>query len=285
MSLRKPLLGLGLLTAGVAFAHHVPVPLSHIAGTEILTSITMFLEPTNEGVPAYLVAEDEHEHEVELAHGDSFFVYDQTGKIEQVVFDQADFQDITQADPHEIVAAINKQLTIAEAKSDNSYFVLRGIVGGSDNRIAVRDFTGAPLEKLHLPEVVVFGNEDVVLTLSIPEPDPGHGHPDDHLAGHPYFVMASSTDGSFVFKGEEVPIGRDATMLQFMRAMRSGVVEGFVGRLDDHQDAEATLPAGSIQKVLNGNVPDELYFAYVVFSMDMSSVEFVSNRFTIHVKQ
>jgi hypothetical protein len=275
--------GAVLVGAGAALAHHIAVPLSHVSGPEIVQRVKLYHQPANEGVPAYAVASEEHDHEIALAHGDTFVVRDASGASETVVFDAADFVDISHATDAEVVAAIDAALTIADAESQNGFLLLHGIEGGVQAQLELEDGAGSPLAAMHLSSPAVVGAESVVMTLSIPADE--HGTDEADLAGLPYLLFASATEGSFEFAGETIPIGRDAVTGAFVRAIRDGALPAFFASLDADADARANLSLEQIETVLGGVVPTELRFAYVVFSADFTSVEFVSNAFVVDVEQ
>lgn len=56
--------------------HHVPVALSYVSATEIMTSVKLSMGPatTDVGVPPYVISEEEIEGTFDLAPGDSFTV-------------------------------------------------------------------------------------------------------------------------------------------------------------------------------------------------------------------
>jgi hypothetical protein len=114
----------------------------------------------------------------------------------------------------------------------------------------------------------------------------GDEHEDDGgLAHHPYLVFASATDGSFMMGDVEVPVGRDAVTSTFLRAVRQGQLPTFFAELNHTEDSRAIVSVDELVGLLGPQLPGELYFAYVVLSPDLGSVEFVSNRFTVEIQQ
>lgn len=283
MSIAKRfLIGAALLTGGVALAHHIPVPLSHADGKEILTDVVLYSQPKNVGVPGYIVSTVGHEDEVALTDGASFSVHATGGLTETVVFQASDFPDIAHATDEQVVVVINSQLTIAVAETQNGFFALRAVEGGPGHSISLAEGPGRPLLALGFEESDQSGSDAIEMVLSIPS----DGHEDDgadKLAQHPYLVFASSGEGSFLFHGVEVPIARDHVTASFIQAVREGELPSFFSRLNEGADARAVVSLDQVQDLLGTDLPDELHFAYVVFSPDYSSVEFVSNRFTVHV--
>lgn len=283
MKLRSLFLGAAVVIAGVALAHHVPVPLSYIAGEEILTEVVVRLGADQPGVPAYKLARGEHEHHIALAHGDSFWVIDGLNPAQRVEFRAEQFADIDHADEHEVVDAINAQVSVAQAFSQNSYFGFRGMLGGTNHKLRLEDGVGSPLSKLDFDMDQVLGRNTVDLVLSIPADHHGAASAHEGLEHHPYLLLASATDGASLFKGATIPLGRDGTMVKFFRNTANGALAGFRGNLDDNADAAASLPVQQLAQLLGPTPPSKVYFAYVVFSMDMAEVEFVSNRFTVNI--
>ena len=93
-----------------------------------------------------------------------------------------------------------------------------------------------------------------------------------------------STRDSSIQLGEHVlPIGRDRTTRLGLRLVDTGALPSFQGHLDANADAVATFDTDYLDLMFD-TVPSEIYFAYIVFSMDGSEIEFVSNRFTLRVQ-
>lgn len=278
MNRKQLIIGAGTLLglASLVFAHHVPVGLSHVAGMEILKEVVFFTSPLNYGLPAYQVGTEEvpgHHDPVGIAAGDSFTVLDQSGNSETIVFEAADFTDISHAVMEDVVAVINAKATIFEAIETNGYLVLQGHSGGSSGALKVQNGHGAPLAKMGMLDEFVIGGDSIQLTLSIPDPNLD-------LAGKPYVVMASATDGSFLMQGQTIPIGRDGLFTAFRNAVQSGALPGFRGVLDANSDARATLAGRQLRQGFGANFPDKMYFTYVVYDTP-GHIAYVSNRFTV----
>jgi hypothetical protein len=270
MNRKKLLLGTGTLLgiATLAFAHHVPMGLSYVAGREILSVVKFFTATGQFGVPAYKVGDveaPEHGEPVGLVAGDGFSVMDQDGNIQKVVLEEADFDDIETADMDEVVEAINAKSTLLQAAERNGFLVLEGVSGGFAKSLAIAD-DGA-LGKMGMSGGQVFGSDDITLTLSIPDPDLD-------LAGAPFLMLTTTLDGSFTMQGFTVPLGRDPSFFK-VRNVHAG--SGF---LDANSDATVTITGAQIQRAFAGNYPDELYAAFLVFGHD-GRIAYVSNRFTI----
>lgn len=280
MKIQSKLLGGAFVAlAGIASAHHISVALSHLVGPEILTSIDVYLSPFNEGTPAYQLATGEHDHDIALADGDSFAVVDEHGVAQTVVFHAADFADIGHATDHEVIDAIAAQLSNAVAFSNNGFLGLRGLTGGTTGRLGLTDVTPGTLDKLQLEAGNAFGADDIAFELSIPADGP---FAQPGLEGHPYLLLASTLDGSFVRQGKTIPIGLHSSVRKFAGATYSGLLPSFRGQLNATADAHATLPVDAIETIL-GTTPSQIYLAHVVFSQDFSSIEYVSNQFVVNV--
>lgn len=281
--LRKHLVAAAVLaTGGVALAHHIALPLSHADAPEISSHIVLYKRPANVGVPGYVASATEHEHMVALTDGASFQVV-VDGTAETVVFHAADFPDVGHATDAQVVAAVNPQLTASQLESQNGYFLFHALQGGSSHSIRLVEGVGRPLQAMGFSETQQFGSERVQMVLS--------AHGDEHdgvpgeLAHHPYLLFASAGEGSFSFRGVEVPIARDAVTAAFVQAARSGALPSFFSHLNGTEDARATVTLDQLGQILGLQFPSDLHFAYVVLSMDGTSVEFVSNRFSVHVEQ
>lgn len=276
---------LGLAT--LAFAHHVPVGLSHVSGAEILEEIVFFTEPGVFGVPAYNLGTDEapDDDAVGITDGDSFSVRDQNGNTQTITLDAADFADIDEALLDEVIDVINEKATIFEASEANGYLAFRSLIGGSAAMLETQDGAGAPLAKLGMSESLVNGSDDLELTISIP--DVGID-----LAGRPYFVLASTTPGSFQLGGHTIPVGYDDLTARTMNAARHGAAMGFAGTLNATSDASAHLTASQLQQVFAGGFPDAMYLTFVVLDRGPGQfasastgmpgrIAYVSNVFTV----
>jgi hypothetical protein len=278
MNRKQLLIGTGTLVgiATLALAHHVPVGLSHVAGTEILREVIFFTQTGNFGVPAYHIGANEapdHHDAVGITSGDSFTVMDQGGISQTIVLEAADFTDISTAVTEEVIDVINSKATLFQGVEHNGFVVLHGVQGGSSASLTVTDGSGSPLGKLGVLDGFALGGGDLELTLSIPDPNL-------NLAGKPYIVLASTTPGSFSLQGKTVPIGRDPVFFQFFSAVQNGAVPGFKGVLNGTSDASATLTAAQFAAGFQGNFPDKMYFAYLVFD-PARQVAYVSNSFTV----
>jgi hypothetical protein len=261
--------------AALVFAHHIPVGLSHVAGTEILSEVVFFTNSGTFGVPAYRVGSveaPEHHDPVGLADGDSFHVMNQAGLSETISFEAADFADIGTAAVEDIVGVINAKSNLVEALDVNGYVALRGMDGGGAASLSITDGTGAPLSLMGVGSGVALGSDNLELTLSIPDPSL-------NLAGRTYVVLASATDGSFQLNNHSVPIGHDNLTTRLFQATVAGNLPGFLGTLGANSDATAQLLGSQIQAGFAGNYPDKLYFAFLV--LNGNRVAFVSNRFVV----
>ncbi len=258
------------LLASVVFAHHVPVPLSSASATEILTDITFV---KGSGVPTYRLSEG---HSFEVPADAQFSVSD--GNATHTIALSGGLM------PNEdIIAAVTAQTTMLEAFEHNGHLVLRSTVGGSAALLDLEEGRGGALTALGLVPGTSTGDDDIRLSISIPEAD--HTHGDDHAGGfahHPYVVVASTTGGVTTVGEAELPFAVDATTTAFLRATALGVLPGFVGELTATEDGRASLTQAQLDTLFPAGVPDELYLAFAVLSEDGASVEFVSNRFTVH---
>lgn len=265
---------LGLTT--LVLAHHVPVALSHVFGTEILSEVIFFTGPGLFGVPAHKVgaAEAPDSGPVGLTDGDAFTIADETGTSETITLTSADFLDIASADLHETLHVINDKASLFEAYEENGFVVLRGLRGGAAKSLDVTDGVGGPLSKMGLGGGLVFGSDDLELTLSIPDPNL-------NLAGRTYLLFASATPGSFTINNKTIPIGLDALTSRFLNFALSGAPNGFLGTLDGNSDATVFLTAANLQAGFAGGYPDKLYFAYIVLGPGNQRVAYVSNAFTV----
>jgi len=281
MKTRTQILGAFSLaaTAAIVAAHHVPVPLSHVLGADILTEVAFYTDSALFGVPPYAHGVDEvHHHEpIALAHGDSVQVQ-HGGLSETIVFESGDFADITQVEIEEVLDVLSRKSTLVEAFDANGYAVVQGTRGGAAESVDLGDVQGSVLSQMHIQPGPVFGSDDLDLTVSTPNPDPTQPHP---LAGRRYLVLASATDGSFVFRGQTIPVGHDGVLRALVRPSLQGALDGFFARLDAGGDGHARIAGAELASGLAGAFPDELYFAYVVFAEGSFDIEFVSNRFTV----
>lgn len=276
-------LAVGSLAAAVERArrNHVDLPLTCSLCDNKLTEIVVHLRGSNLGVPAYVATMDEVSHETRfaLADGEKFSVMDQDGLTEVVTFHASGFADLSQAAPAEVVAAMNGQLTLAQASLHNGNLLLRGVKGGALSTLTPDNVTGTPLDTLMIQAGEMMpGADHVGLALSIPagdEPAPGA------FAGLPYRVLVSATEGTTDLGGGlTLPIATDGLTRAFLRAAASGLVPTLVGALDSHSDASAEIPLDALQALLGSAPPAKLFMAFVVTSADGTQPLYVSNRFT-----
>lgn len=277
------------LTAAAALgvlvtAHHVPVPLSHVVGSEILTEVVYYTASERFGVPPYFAGQVEvgHHEPITVHDGDAIYIK-HAGQAETVVFETADFVDIDATEIGEVMSVISAKSQLVDGFETNSYTILRGSQGGADASIALEDVVGNVLEQLTFDtHTMVRGTEDLDLVVSVPLADEHAPRHDDHpLGGHRYLVLVSATDGEFSFRGTTIPVGLDPVLQAGVRAAFQGALPGFRGLLDHGGDAQATLSGALLSSAFAGSYPDKLYFAYLVFAEDSLDVEFVSNRFTV----
>jgi hypothetical protein len=280
MKQKQVLFGLAVAVGGVVSAHHLPAGLSHKQGPEVLTNVNYFKEASQAGIPAYHLSTDEVTHGavIPLAEGDGFTLTGTGGIAETVVFEAADFADISNATVEEVVQAIAQKSTLAEASEDNGYLVMHGDeAGGSGTSLGLEDGPGAPLAKLSFGAGTLAGSDTLDLEISVPSGGP-------NLPFQPYVILTSATPGTFLQKGVEVPLGKDASTREFLSLALQGLLPGFAGRLDANSDSRATLDLTWIDAIYGtSQAPYDVRFAVVVFSPDMSQVDYVSNAFTLHV--
>jgi len=280
MNKKQFTLGAGSLVAlaAIALAHHVPVGLSHVSGTEILSTVVYYTTGGSFGVPAYKVGASEapgHHDAIGLVDGDSFTVMNEAGQSETITLTVADFADISTAVMDEAVDVINDKATLFEAIETNGYLVLRGLSGGDAATLDVTDGLGGPLAKMGVTSGSALGADELALTISIPDPLL-------NLAGASYVTLLSATDGSFTVQGQTIPIGFDSLTQAWLPFVRTGAAPGFKGNLDGNSDASALLTAAQFQQAFGGSsYPDKLYFTYVVFTPGTAQIAYVSNRFTV----
>jgi len=280
MNRKQLLLGGGTLVglAALAFAHHVPVGLSHVSGGEILATVVYYTTGGSFGVPAYKVGASEapgHHDPIGLVDGDGFTVMNEAGQSETITLTAADFTDISAAVMDEAVDVINDKATLFEAIETNGYLVLRGLTGGDTGTLDVADGAGGPLAKMGLTSGLALGADELELTVSIPDASL-------NLAGAPYLVLLSATDGSIALQGKTIPLGFDSLTRVWLPFARSGAAPGFAGNLDANSDASALLTAAQFQQAFGAtSYPDKLHFSYVVFTPGTLQIAYVSNRFTV----
>jgi hypothetical protein len=116
-----------VLTSGLALAHHIPVPLSHVMGSEILDSVVYYRQATNLGIPAYLpgAAEIEHHAAMELQPGD-YFTISAKGRTEVIEVEEGDFRDFGNVEMEEFLSLIATKTSLVEVEHENGFVVFRG---------------------------------------------------------------------------------------------------------------------------------------------------------------
>lgn len=264
--------------AAIGLAHHIHTPLSTLFGPQVLDGVVFYTESGKFGVPSIRPTTEpfDHDHAFEFRDGDSFAVATGSGARETIVLDAAGFAavggDIGHAHLEDVAAVINAQADLIEAYVTNEVLVVRGLEGGSASTVDLADGPGAPLAKLTLPAGPGAGSDHLELELSIPA-----DHPVD-LAGHNYWLLLSGTPSSFTFQGQPIPLGLDPTLDLGVIMAAGGKLPGFIGQLDAGNDASVVADGGWFGAFTPGM---ELYFSYVVMSPDWSTLEFVSNRFTV----
>ena len=241
---------------------------------KFLTELVYYQQLGNVGVPAYTMNMGEMTYA--LTSGSGFSVTGAAGTTEQVVFDAADFADIGAATMDEVMDSINAQVTGAEALMDSGMLMLRGLQGGSDAELTLAEGTGGALATLGFDADTMMGAEDVELKLIT---DVGDDPVDNHLAGHTYLIVVSTTPGETPAAGKVVPLAIDDTTLLGLRAVQFGLLPGFMGTLDEKGEALATFDTALLKKMFPAGAPDELYFSFVVFDSAATTLEFASNRF------
>ena len=241
---------------------------------KFLTELVYYQKLDNIGVPAYTMNMGDMTYS--LSHGSSFTVSDGAGQTEEVVFDAADFADIGAATMDEVMDAINAQVTGSEAMVDSGMLMLRGLQGGPDAELTLAEGTGGALATLGFAADTMMGAEDVELKLIT---DVGDAPMENHLAGHTYMLVMSTTAGETQAAGQTVPLAIDATTLLGLRALQFGLLPSFMGTLDQDGAAHATFDTALLKKMFPAGAPDELYFSFVVFDPGLTSLEFASNRF------
>lgn len=265
--------------AAPAFAHHVTKTLSYARGPEVVESVTYFNRFDNRGVPAYLLANDEHFDSYALVDGTSIVIADGLGNTQTALVTAAMFPDIGHATIDEIVEALAPQVTIANVGEQNGFLLVEGLAGGSTGHVGVSAGAGNLLAQLNLPATTVVGEADIPLLLSHFEE--GANPPD--YAGHPYRIFASTTAGTSLIGGRQIPIRFDRTTRHVARLTQLGALPAFAGHLSATEDARAAFRAEAIPALFGANPPTQIYFAYAIYSMDGSQVLFTSNRFTVNL--
>lgn len=270
-------LGAMALLSSIASAHHVPVGLSYVKGEEIVAEITLYKTTSSSGLPAYVLSIGEAEGTFGLHPGATFTVADGQGHLDTVVFDRSMFADISQATADEIVDAVEPQLTVAELREENGYFLLAGAAGGSTATLTLKDGVGSPLATLGIRSGIYVGAGQIALTLSVP------ADTQLDLSGQSYTVFASTTAGSTDIGGKQVPFAFDATTAKVLRASAAGVLPGFLGTLDGNSDSAASIDPAVLDAMFPAGLPSKIELAYVVYATNLTTVDYVSNVFTIHI--
>jgi len=260
-------------------AHHITKTLSYARGPEVLDSITFWNRPTNRGVPAYLLANGEHEHAYNLTDGSSIVVSDGLGNSQTAVVHAASFADVHHATIGEIVAALAPQVTIADIVEENGFFMISGLAGGLNATVGVAAGSGDLLTRLNVSAGVVEGEDDIPLVLSHYE----SGANPPNYAGHPYRIFASTTEGSSLIGGRQIPIRFDLTSRAVARIVQQGDLPGFTGILNGTEDARTAFRSAAIPALFGANPPAAIHFAYAIYSLDGAQVLFTSNRFTVNL--
>jgi hypothetical protein len=280
-----------ILALGTALAHHIPVALSYVAGSEIVDEVVYYRQAANVGIPAYLHGGEviEHHAPMQLQPGDFFVVRGADGATDVIELVEGDFRDFGDVALEEFLSLIGTKTNLAEVAHDNGYVVFRGTQGGPQASVELEDGTGAPLAQLgYGASTRRNGALHLVMEISIPADDHDEhetGGEDLPFAGLPYVVLASRTAGVSEYMGAEIPLAQDALTARFLQWTEQGRLPRFEGWLDEGQDAQAVLPAAILQQVLGGGAPDKLYFAVVVLSEDLQAVEYVSNLFTVDIAE
>ncbi len=263
----------------LAWAHHAPDGLSHQLGTEFLTEVTFHTSNGNFGVPPYVGTEEfNHGRLFQLSEGDGFRITTANGAFEDITFRASDFADITRATHEEVISVVNASTSLVEMSWYKERFLLEGAEAGPSAGISLENLAGNPLPKLKLEESTTAGADDLALEISIPA---GTHAGSASFVGHPYLLLASTTDGSFQLGGHELPLGLDATSVRFFRATRNGGLPAFTGVLNGTEDAVSVLPGALLQAAFGTAFPERLYLAYVILNPADGALEYVSNRFTV----
>jgi hypothetical protein len=273
-----------VVAAAWAYAHHICTPLTAtFGGAHIVDEVPFFTHNSSFGVPAYIEATTDIDDgvTVTLHDGDSFSVTSETSQPQTITFTSADFHDISNATPLEIVHAINSQTTLMRT-SFQDFMVVRGVTGGTNATLQLQDGQGSPLSQIFLPNAITaFGSNNLEIAVSIP--GIACGNPTEGaLVGFPYIIFASQTPGSFPYLNQTMPIGYDSTTTLFLNlAQTTSLLPGFTGHLNSTEDSHAELQGHILRDYYGQDFPSKLYLAYAVLRPDMQHVEFVSNVLTI----
>jgi len=269
-----------VLLGAAAVAQMVPVALSAACCEKFLTTLEYY-NTADPGVPAYVMGMNGDDFA--LVPGSSFQLTDSAGTSEDVVFDASQFADMDHATPEEVRDAVNDQLTVGEALVDSGMLMLRGVQGGADAAITLDDGTGGPLAVMGFENGTMTGTKDIELRLATSLDDGMGGVGMEPLPHHPYLVVMSATPGSVQVAGHTLPLGIDATTQTVLRATQLGLLPGFLGELDGNGDALTAFDTSLLPRIFPAGPPEHLYYSFVVFSQDLSSIDYVSNLFQVHV--
>jgi hypothetical protein len=253
-------------------------------GPNVLSEVPFYTSTGGLGVPAHRVsgAEFGHHDVFSFQEGDSFTVQDPNGVQEVFTFSSTDFADLQHVEIGDALSVISSRMSLFQGFEENAHIVFRGLQGGSNAGLELIDGAGSPLAQFALAGGQSAGDGAVRLEVSIPAPECQHPQtPVGSVVGFPYFILASETPGSFDLLGHEVPIGFDATTLDFVQFAGQGILPGFFGNLDANEDGLATLPGRVLKRYYGSQYPDDLNLVYVVMNPERTQVEFVSNVFTV----
>jgi hypothetical protein len=262
-----------------ALAHHITQSLSYGRGPEVVATVPFFDRAQDQGVPAYLLGNDEFEGTFDLVDGSSIVVSDGLGHSQTAFVTAAQFPDIRHATAEQVLDALAPQVTIADLVEENGFLAIRGLVGGPGATIAVAPGAGNLFAHLDLPTAPAAGEADVPLLLSHFE---AGANPPDY-AGHPYRIFASTTEGTSLLGGHPMPIRFDSTTRAVARLAQHGALPAFAGRWNGTEDARAAFRAAAIPALFGANPPARIHFAYAIYSLDGAQVLFTSNRFTVEI--
>jgi len=275
------------LLGSLVLAHHVSTPLSVLQGTDVLSSITYFVQQGSFGVVPHQRTHHEVDHHAsfDLSAGASFLVDVGAGQPqEQVVLNANEFTRPGDVHLDTLLAALNAKSQKADFFDANGYVFARGLVGGASEQLALHEVSGGLLAQIGFEPGPQFGSDALHLELSIPAPGTG-GAPSIDLAGRPYVLLASTSTGSFTAFGKQIPLALDASLTGFLNAAWGGVLPGFVGVLDAQADGQARIEKAMFESVPAASLPNALHLAYVVLKPDLSGIDFVSNRFTVTIQK
>jgi hypothetical protein len=288
MKNRIILLGGVLLLAGASvFAHHVQAGLSSMLGAETLTEVLYVAKSGKIGVAPHAIGTEDPFVEV-VPHA-TLTVTDTDGNSETAVVTSGLFSNPAQVDLQEAAQALGAQLSLAEMLVVNDTLVIRGKDGGSASSLSLTD-SGGLLGSLGIATgTTVLGADDIELSISV-SPEGHHHHHHHHdpavsLAHHPYVMILSATEGVTGVGGVPIPVAFDATTDLGLRALNMGLLPGFVGELDEFEDATATFDTALLAKFFPAGLPERLFFTFVVFNEDVTGISYVSNRFDVLIDE